>query len=132
MVRSAIAIVLSVYFLLGSTLLPKGDFSLMADLPNMYEQYKAIDDPQDISILDFVSDYLLNGEAIFKTDVYNGHNIPYNTVQFAHQAKTISCILLAFSLPAVSIQIIHNLYVLKNDNAYIYLCCNEVFRPPLF
>jgi len=99
MFKKCLAAYLSVYFLLGAMLLPKGDFALLADIPGMYQHYKQIDDPKDIGIADFVIDYLLNAEGILGADYYKGRPIPYNTVQFQHGANFLTFVLPSYTLP---------------------------------
>ena len=68
MAKKVLAYFLGVYFLLGSIVLPLGDFSLIRDLPRMYHAYEKLADPNERGIADFIGDYLLGGKMIF------GHN----------------------------------------------------------
>ncbi|MBE7178126.1 MAG: hypothetical protein INR69_17115 [Mucilaginibacter polytrichastri] len=72
---------------LGSTLLPLGDYSLLQDLPGMYRVYQQIDEPGDISLADFVVDYLLNGEELFEHYENAQKGFDPTPVQFQHQAE---------------------------------------------
>ncbi|MCJ8211907.1 hypothetical protein MUY27_19470 [Mucilaginibacter sp. RS28] len=131
MCKRAIAVFLSTYFFLASTLLPKGDFALMADLHDMYQQYTRIDDPKEVGIIDFVVDYLLNGEALSGGDMYKGKPIPYQTVQFQHQANFANVILIqhGFIKPAVKIFVKKHLVV--NDRFAPEPFTRELLRPPV-
>jgi hypothetical protein len=94
--KKALAYFISVYFLLGSIILPLGDFSLIRDLPQMYRAYEKLADPNERSIADFIGDYLLGGKAIFG---HNKNEIPENSqsnVQFQHPAGFCSMISIHF------------------------------------
>jgi hypothetical protein len=125
------ACLLAVHFLIGSVLLPKGDFALLADLPGMYQQYTSIDDPKDIGVADFVVDYLLNGEAIFGADNYKGRPIPYASVQFQHEANPLNFILQSILLPAIKPQITFSKHYIQNDPLIDLGFSHEFFRPPV-
>lgn len=130
MLRSTIAIFLGLYFFLASTLLPKGDFALMQDLHGMYQQYASIDDPKEVGIIDFVFDYLLNGEA-FSNDSYKGHPIPYNTVQFQHSANFMNFVVLTVPRIIPPVQTISYNYHIKNDCTAMCGFSARLLRPPV-
>lgn len=92
MAKKALAYFISFYFLVGSIVLPLGDFSLIRDLPRMYHAYEVIADPSERGIADFIGDYLLGGKAIFG---HNKNDIPENSqsnVQFQHAAGFCSIV----------------------------------------
>ena len=85
MAKKALAYFISFYFLVGSNVLPLGDFSLLRDLPKMYQTYTQVV-KEEPDVLDFIGDYLLCGKAIFG---HNKNDIPENNqsnVQFQHAA----------------------------------------------
>lgn len=87
------SLVLALYFFLGSVLLPLGDFSLLRDIPKMYQVYTQIDEPEDIGVVDFVVDYLLNGEEFFEHYENEKRGFDPTPVQFQHQAESMSIVL---------------------------------------
>jgi len=92
MAKKALAYFISFYFLLGSIILPLGDFSLIRDLPQMYRAYEKLADPKERGIADFIGDYLLGGKALFG---HNKSDIPENgqsNVQFQHAAGFCSIV----------------------------------------
>lgn len=131
MLRSVLAILLSMHFFLGSTLLPKGDFALIADLPTMYHQYTIIDKPEDIGLVDFIVDYLLNGEAFNGHETYRGRPIPYNTVQFQHQANALSFVVVQWAMPMIKPQTVYKKYYHENERLFYHDYRQDIFRPPL-
>ncbi|MEO6149277.1 MAG: hypothetical protein ABIN95_02410 [Mucilaginibacter sp.] len=130
MLKSVAILLFCSYFLLGKMLLPQGDFSLMADLPAMYQQYKAIEEPEDIGVLDFVVDYLLNGEAL-EQHSKNEKPIPFASVQFQHEANPLSFIVLYYNLQIPQVQFFTISHFIKNDVINTPAHYNKLFRPPL-
>jgi len=92
MLRKITAYGLACYFLLGSMLLPLGDFSLIRNLPQMYRAYQKLANPQEQGVIDFVGDYLLNGKTLLG---HNRHDAPESSqsgVQFQHAASFCSIV----------------------------------------
>lgn len=54
--------------LLGSIVLPLGDYSMIKELPRIYQAYEKVVSPDEKGILDFIGDYVLNGKDLL------GHN----------------------------------------------------------
>ncbi len=112
-------------------LLPLGDFSLIKDLPQMYQAYQKLAPPQEQGIVDFVGDYLLNGKTLLG---HNKHDAPENgksNVQFQHTASFCSIVitsdLVSAGLAAGQL-IIHQAKSLPVDTSDFHA---ELFRPPL-
>ena len=118
-------------FLTGSIILPLGDFSLIRDIPKMYQNYAKVTSADEIGVIDFIGDYLLYGKQIF------GHNehakIPAkgNEVQFQHQASPLNIIFLqgAITLLITSVAIIK--YKAPTHLFYTGDYRARLFRPPL-
>jgi len=68
MFKRIIAFLMTGQLLFGSMALPLGDFSLLKQLPAMYQAYEKVAAPDEKGVLDFVGDYLLNGKELL------GHN----------------------------------------------------------
>jgi hypothetical protein len=83
MFRRIIALMMTGQLLFGSIALPLGDFSLLKQLPAMYQAYEKVAAPDEKGILDFVGDYLLNGKALLG---HNQHDQTSNSgdLQFQH------------------------------------------------
>lgn len=97
--KPAIAILLACFFLVGSTLLSLGDFSLMRDIPSMYRSYFQVraDKPDPV---DFIGDYLLGGKDLLG---HNSRDAPAksdSSLQFQHQAVFSLIVLFHSKLPA--------------------------------
>jgi hypothetical protein len=131
MAKKVLAYFISFYFLLGSIVLPLGDFSLIKDLPRMYRAYEKLADPNDRGLADFIGDYLLGGKAIFG---HNKSDIPENgqsNVQFQHATGFCSVV----SSDTQTITTIVADAVINHPNISIPVNTsefhNELFRPPL-
>jgi len=131
MLRKITCYFLTFFFLMGSVIFPLGDFSLMRDIPKMYQNYTKITSGEEMGVIDFVGDYLLHGKDIF------GHNEHDKTpakgcdVQFQHQAS---------SLNIVVNQILQTLFIVPasvlthpvfTQGSYTSDYRNKLFRPPL-
>ncbi|QEM12223.1 hypothetical protein [Mucilaginibacter rubeus] len=68
MIRRITAFLMAGLLLFGSVALPLGDFSLLKELPRMYQAYEKVVSPDEKGVLDFIGDYLLNGKDLL------GHN----------------------------------------------------------
>ena len=62
--RKLFSILTLVYYSIGSLILPASDFSIIPELPQMYEHCKATED-KDMNFSDFITDHLLNIDGIF-------------------------------------------------------------------
>lgn len=122
---------LAILYLTGSVIFPLGDFSLMRDIPKMYQNYSKITCQEELGVVDFVGDYLLYGKQIF------GHNhrdkVPAkgNEVQFQHQASPSNVLFnqlyqILFIIPFILL--FHAPFnPVINTSDYK----NKLFRPPL-
>lgn len=84
MIKYLTTLFLGCYFLAGSMILPLGDFSLMPDLPSMYQSYcKVTTETPDI--IDFIGDYIWSGKDLLG---HNKHDAPAaGSLNFQHQAS---------------------------------------------
>lgn len=131
MAKKALAYFISFYFLLGSIVLPLGDFLLIRDLPQMYRAYEKLADPNERGVADFIGDYLLGGKAIFG---HNKNDSPENgqsNVQFRHAAGFCSIV----SVHSQTITTIVADAVITHPNVFTPVnpseFHNELLRPPL-
>jgi hypothetical protein len=131
MIRKATAYILCCYFLAGSLVLPLGDFSLIKDLPQMYQAYQKLASPDECGIFDFVGDYLLGGKVLLG---HNKSDIPEtakSNVQYQHAASFCSILVIPIQtiiLTVVYVAPIHaNISTSVNTSEFH----KEFFRPPL-
>jgi hypothetical protein len=122
---------LAVFFLSASVVFPLGDFSLMRDIPTMYENYTKVTSDEEMGPIDFVGDYLLHGKDLF------GHNehdkVPAKgcDIQFQHQASPTNVLFGQVQL----VLFIAPVTVLAHPSFttifYFSEYRNKLFRPPL-
>lgn len=130
MCKSIAVIFLACYFLAGSVILPLSDFSLMKDLPGMYNAYCKVKSGTP-DVIDFVGDYLLGGKDLFG---HNTHDAPVKadgSIQFQHQANTSLFFTQHFyRLPFLQVKPVV-IYPVHRFLFYTSDYQSELFRPPL-
>lgn len=117
--------------LTGSFIFPLGDFSLARDLPEMYRNYSKITTPEELSLLDFIGDYLLHGKEMFGHNANDKPQSADNNVQFQHQPAPFYIILMPVQLHlrviTKELTIHHPAGITANTSDFK----NKLFRPPL-
>lgn len=97
MLKKGILILSSVYFLLGNILLPQGDFSVLAQLGDMFDHCRQYEDP-DINLPEFLAGHLLNMDNAPETEG-DEKELPHNPMPlhtcvhvwyFVNEPQTIS------------------------------------------
>ncbi|MEO6631977.1 MAG: hypothetical protein ABIN13_09655 [Mucilaginibacter sp.] len=131
MLKRITCCLLASLFLAGSMILPLGDFSLLRDIPKMYQDYTKITSAEEMGVIDFIGDYLMQGKDLFG---HNGHDkTPAKgcDVQFQHQASPLNIVfshspIVPLNMPIVNL--VHPVFVPHFYSAeYRY----KLFRPPL-
>jgi hypothetical protein len=124
------ATLLACLFLTGSTLLPLGDFSLVRDLPGMYQTYtKVVKEEPDV--FDFIGDYLLHGKEIFGHNKHDAAPRNESGLQFQHQANSLTVLVFQLGIEPHHLPTTFKVYPLQRDNIRTSDYQNELFRPPL-
>ena len=111
---------------------PMCDFSMIKDVPKMYQHCKETED-KDLTVLDFITDHLIDVDCFFESDdkndepkshQSNSNHQPTCTVQLASQTQAILIEKQVFVEITTSI----NAHYL-NNYSFTHLFC--VFRPPI-
>lgn len=130
MIKSTIALFLAFYFLVGSTILPLGDFSLMGDLSGMYKSYCQIT-AEKPDIFDFIGDYVMGGKYIFG---HNKHDAPLKSdgsSQYQHQATSF----LYYNVSRYQIHQTQEILIAKpiekDDLLFSFNYTSKSLRPPI-
>ncbi|MEZ5012714.1 MAG: hypothetical protein R2794_00325 [Chitinophagales bacterium] len=124
------ALCLLSYFAFGSMLLPQGDFSVSVDLPAMYRQCKATEDP-DMTPFDFIKDHLLNIDGAFDAHDHGDEQKPHQPVAYHHllpQVLYTHCIFNINGQELYHTETCLQLPIAKNDHSGFL---PSVFHPPL-
>jgi len=82
-VKESISSLLLFYYLFGTFCLPIGDFSSITMLPEMYIHCKQTED-KDMTPLDFVTDHLVNIDALFDQHSNGDEQKPHSPVRVHH------------------------------------------------
>jgi len=130
MKKKIVTVFLAFFLLSGGMILPLGDFSLMKDLPKMYQSYCDIKSGKP-DIIDFLGDYVLGGKDIFGHNKKDAPPKSDGSLQFQHQANSLpffpSC-LYEVSCPPntlISKPVAFQLFAPISDYQ------DELLRPPL-
>jgi hypothetical protein len=131
MFKRLISFFIACLFLGGSILLPLGDFSLMRDIPGMYHNYTKITTPEELSVIDFIGDYMLHGKELLNHNKHDKPQSTANNVQFQHQANQLNVVLSTFHSSSQSFPVIRKKQNVYNKSMATSDYHQELFRPPL-
>lgn len=129
--KKGFSILFLVYYLLGSMILPIGDFSTIGDIPDMYRHCKATED-KDLTAFDFLTDHLINIDGLF--DEHNHHDEqkphkPFHS-QFQHNVFQIvqKTRIHEFKVEQIFIDDLkHSCFYTSN---YSFNTISSIFHPP--
>lgn len=126
-----ITCIMGCYFLIGSTILPLGDFSLMKDLPQMYRSYEKLATSEERGIIDFIGDYLMGGKVVLGHNKNDVHETSNSKVQFQHAPVFCSIASIQFQLISTTVADAVIIYPHISIPFHITEFHQELFRPPL-
>jgi hypothetical protein len=118
-------------FLTGSLMLPLGDFSLLRDIPKMYQNYKKITSAEEMGIIDFVGDYLLSGKQIFGHNEHDKIPAKGDDVQFQHLASPLNIAILHRTVNLLITPVAIITHIVHTHVFYTGDYRTKLFRPPL-
>jgi hypothetical protein len=123
------ALLLFLFYALGTLLLPTGSFSSLNSLPDMYHRCKATED-KDLTPLDFITDHLINIDGLFDSHDQGDEQKPHTPSVVHYQVSII------FTSPAPSFTLQE--MVASDDKPFTHWRSlplsdyhAEIFRPPL-
>ena len=122
------AIILLSYHLFGTMCLPMSDFSVIADLPKMYQHCKATEDA-DLDIFDFVTDHLMDFDTVF--DIHEQGEKPHQSNAVSHSIQQVNFVAPFFSFICSEIKITENILPVFISNFISTDFLASVFRPPI-
>ena len=122
-------ILLLVYFVSGTLLLPQGDFATLPDIPRMYAHCKDTED-KDLDVLDFVTQHLFMLDDVMGEQP-EPEDKPHQPVEFHHIYVPVTIavrqVITATEVP----QIIEQDQPRPTDDVYLSDYPASVFRPPI-
>ena len=126
--RKLCCILLLFCFLVSEVCLPEGDFSLLAQLPALYRNCKATEDP-DMNWIDFITDHLINIDCIFDKHLPGDDQKPHQPFQF-HNLQQVTYLV---SFPQCNVAKpmleINDVNRLRNSNFHSEYTA-YIFHPP--
>ena len=130
MMKNLIAIFLLVYFSLGVTCLPLGNFASLGDLPEMYRYCKAFED-KDMDTFDFVTDHLINIDGIFDDHGNGDDQRPHTPFTFHHFTQQHLSVLIQMKLVSTTKADRTKTKSIYSEPLYPSDFNSRIFRPPI-
>jgi hypothetical protein len=121
---------LFVYFFGGNILLPGGDFSSLPDIPSMYRNCKANEDP-DMDIPDFIFEHLLQVDGLFGADEQEPDEKPHQPFTFTHQLVQVNFVTEQPRIRVKAPTIEEKKHPVFFEQTYSSDYVSFVFRPPV-
>lgn len=118
-------------FLTAGLVLPLGDFSLLRDIPKMYQNYTKITSAEEMGVIDFIGDYLLHGKDLFGHNEHDKAPVKGCDVQFQHQASQLNIIFSHKPITLLNTHVVVLVHPVFVPNFYSSNYRNKLFRPPL-
>ncbi len=126
MLKSLITYFFVTYYIVGSLILPCGNFSVLPELKNMYEHCQQTED-KDMNFIDFITDHLLCVDAIFDQHANTDHQKPHSyTLQnlISIMFYLVLHIIIQFALYSLTLEY----YTFVPH--YSFLKISNIFHPP--
>lgn len=122
------------FYSLGTIFLPLSDFSLIKDLPAMYNQCKTTED-KDMTVVDFMTDHLINLDCVFDEHTNEDKQKPHKPFN-NNKHQTLYKILSENSFFKTGDEgFIKNIKSTKinnfKNNLYFYSLIFSIFHPPI-
>ena len=112
-----------------------GDFSVIVDLPKMYEHCKAKEDV-DMTVIDFITDHLINIDGIFDKHPIGDDQKPHNNLDFKLSNFTITLFIQefkSFELKTSNVTIESDVVISNYKKSfYSFKHILPIFHPPIF
>jgi len=130
MIKQLTVILLLTYYLLGTFCLPRGDFSAIMDLPEMYRHCKANED-KDMTPLDFITDHLVNVDGLFDKHNNGDEQKPHSPVQCHCMHDQVTFLIQSFRVLFTVPVLFKNIIPISKGCFYSSDYIAFVFRPPV-
>ena len=129
--KKIVFLFLGLYFLLAALLLPKGNFSELANLPGMYKHCQSED--KDLNIFAFITDHLLNIDGLFDEHKNGDEQKPHAAPPY-HHSHVINAVYMLPTTKAVRMNFetqVVKTCLIKNDKKPTNLFSNNIYKPPI-
>lgn len=132
MIKRLSVISIMFYYLIGSMILPFGDFNHMKDLANMYRHCKSTED-QHLTIIDFATEHLIDLDCMFEIhEEEEAGEKPHVPIQTQHQMQNYQIV---FDIATYKLQpTFEFIEIVKPIGNYIsnysFTKVSAIFHPP--
>lgn len=132
MFKRTINLLLAFLFFISGIIFPLGDFSLMRDIPYMYQNYSRVTTAEELCVVDFIGDYLLHGKDLFGNNRNDKPQNQDNAVQFQHQANSLQVVFLQIPITlSLILEYKKQHTILTKLFLHTSGYQSDLFRPPL-
>lgn len=128
MLKKLTGIAILMYFSLGSLLLPMANFTLLPQLPQMYQECKTHEHP-DMNAWEFITDHLVNIDGVFDAHEEGDEQEPHHPTQnekFFQQTNFNIPVSVVFQQTITSASIYWRPFIENYEGSFVTL----VFHPP--
>ncbi len=128
-------ILFTAFYLLGTFILPFGDFSVIKDLPGMFNHCKATEDT-DLNVFEFLTEHVSGLGQLIEGNEHGEeegeeNDKPHAPVQIHFEQQKVICESQAVTAPAAKPLPLPELRALPTGIAYIADYVSAIFRPPI-
>ncbi len=121
--------ILLAYYLIGTLLLPHGDFRSLADLTTLYQHCKATEDA-DMTPLDFITDHLTCFDALVDNHPPADEQRPHTPLPQMHASTPVFAEVRPVTTPLFFVTTSVDIPFLAITDLYRFDHSSLVFRPP--
>jgi hypothetical protein len=129
-VKKTVYFFLLVFYSFGTICLPLGDFSVLADLPQMYHHCKTVED-KDMTPIEFVTDHLLNIDGVFDGHQHGDPQKPHQPLQHNHPSQTVCSFSTTYNIAHTEIIEKRIKPILYRTDVILSDYTAKIFRPPI-
>ena len=128
--KKIVYLFLLVFYSFGTFCLPLGDFSVIADLPQMYHHCKTTED-KDMSPIEFVTDHLLNIDGLFDGHQHGDAQKPHRPLQHNHPTQTVFSYIATYNITFTEIIEKQTKPTPYKTDFILSDYITKIFRPPV-
>ena len=128
--KKTVSIFLLVFYSFGTFCLPVGDFSVLKDLPQMYQHCKTTED-KDMTLLDFITDHLINIDGVFDKHDNADKQKPHQPVQYQQDGCSVFSFVSYFPITFTQFYTKEKKQVAQIHNFIPSGFISTIFRPPI-
>ncbi len=121
------------FYSLGAVFSPMSDFSVIGDLPKMYNHCKDTED-LDMTPLDFVTDHIINIDSLFDSHDHGDKQKPHKSIDYTihHSITSFYQEIKTIEFKTTRFLMSTSVLISKYENSlYFHKPLFSIFRPPI-